>query len=191
MNARQLGEIIANKLSATRMQKGELADKLGVSAPAVSQWISGKTTPDAIKLIEIVRLLELVPDLWPEWGVRANAPPRPPVHPASIAGSVEARVAAIEAKLATPPAVLIENRALIDLLDRRLASLEAALTDQRCVNNISAVNNHVGSVAGNVVSAGTVTLQHDSELSKLREQITRIEFDRAKCLRRAEVEGKS
>jgi transcriptional regulator with XRE-family HTH domain len=173
MDAAQIGKIIDGGLSATRMQKGELADKLGVSAPAVSQWISGKTMPDAAKLIEIVRILDLVPALWPEYAPCANAPPAAP--PGS---SLEARVAAIEARLATPTTVQTENRALIELLERRLASLETALLERGAVNNISAVNNHIDSVAGHVVSAGTVNL-HATETAKLRAQVARIEPERA------------
>ncbi len=43
----------------------ELAKMIGTSQPSVNKWISGKSMPQADKLLEIIKMLDLVEEFFP------------------------------------------------------------------------------------------------------------------------------
>ncbi len=57
-----IGEIIAGKRKGKRWTQEQLADTVGVSAPAVSKWESGATYPDITLLSPIARALDTTVD---------------------------------------------------------------------------------------------------------------------------------
>ncbi len=63
---------ISNKIAMGLKLKGlsqrELAEMLGIHQTGVGKWISGKSLPTADKLIEIIKILDLVEDFFPGYG---------------------------------------------------------------------------------------------------------------------------
>lgn len=55
----QIGEVIRAQRIAKNMTQEEMANRLGVTAPAVNKWENGKTLPDICLLAPIARLLEI------------------------------------------------------------------------------------------------------------------------------------
>ena len=53
----QMGEIIRKYRKEKNMTQEEMANRLGVTAPAVNKWENGKTMPDIVLLSPIARLL--------------------------------------------------------------------------------------------------------------------------------------
>ncbi len=58
----QIGEVIRKYRIAKNMTQEEMAERLGVTAPAVNKWENGKTLPDISLLAPIARLLGTTPD---------------------------------------------------------------------------------------------------------------------------------
>lgn len=58
----QIGEVIRKYRIAKDMTQEEMAERLGVTAPAVNKWENGKTLPDISLLAPIARLLGTTPD---------------------------------------------------------------------------------------------------------------------------------
>ena len=48
---------IRKKMEAAKTNVTQLAQRMGVSCPAVSNWASGKSTPDADKLPDLAQAL--------------------------------------------------------------------------------------------------------------------------------------
>lgn len=53
----QLGEVIRKYRKEKNMTQEEMADRLGVTAPAVNKWENGNSYPDIMLLVPIARLL--------------------------------------------------------------------------------------------------------------------------------------
>ncbi len=60
-----IGEIIRSGLHKKRIKVKDLANMLGVGSTAVSQWLSGNSTPPGDKMIKIIEILDLVDDFFP------------------------------------------------------------------------------------------------------------------------------
>lgn len=58
----QIGEVIKTHRTAKNMTQEEMANRLGVTAPAVNKWENGKTLPDICLLAPIARLLDITLD---------------------------------------------------------------------------------------------------------------------------------
>lgn len=135
-----ISEAIADGLHKKKMSCQDLATKLNVSEVAAWKWANGAAVPGGLKLLEIIRILDLVPALFPDYAKKQNAP--------SAETSLEARLAALEDRLSRPVAVTTENRSLIELLERRLAALEDSIRQhQATVNSING-HNVIGAVSG-------------------------------------------
>ncbi|BBM84680.1 helix-turn-helix domain-containing protein [Candidatus Uabimicrobium amorphum] len=61
-----VGEIINTGMKRKGLSQRELAEQLDVSQPNVAKWVSGKMMPRADKLIEIIKILDLYDDFFPE-----------------------------------------------------------------------------------------------------------------------------
>lgn len=55
----QIGEVIRNHRKEKGMTQEEMADRLGVTAPAVNKWENGNSMPDILLLAPIARLLDI------------------------------------------------------------------------------------------------------------------------------------
>lgn len=55
----QIGEVIRKYRKSKNMTQEEMADRLGVTAPAVNKWENGNSMPDIMLLAPIARLLEI------------------------------------------------------------------------------------------------------------------------------------
>lgn len=62
-----IGKTINIGLRKKGLSQVKLAKALGVSPPTVANWISNKRKPDAEKLLQIINLLDLVPEFFPEY----------------------------------------------------------------------------------------------------------------------------
>ena len=60
----QIGEIIRKYRKEKNFSQEEMANRLGVSAPAVNKWENGNTMPDIMLLSPIARLLGISMDSW-------------------------------------------------------------------------------------------------------------------------------
>ena len=58
----QLGEVIRHYRKRKNMTQAEMADRLGVTAPAVNKWENGNSMPDILLLSPIARLLDITLD---------------------------------------------------------------------------------------------------------------------------------
>lgn len=58
----QIGEVIRKHRKNKNMTQEEMADRLGVTAPAVNKWENGNSYPDITLLSPIARLLGITPD---------------------------------------------------------------------------------------------------------------------------------
>lgn len=58
----QIGEVIRTYRKNRNMTQGELANRLGVTAPAVNKWENGNSLPDIMLLAPIARLLDITLD---------------------------------------------------------------------------------------------------------------------------------
>lgn len=58
----QIGEVIREYRKKMDMTQEEMANRLGVTAPAVNKWENGKSQPDIMLLAPIARLLGITPD---------------------------------------------------------------------------------------------------------------------------------
>ncbi|MCM1126913.1 MAG: helix-turn-helix domain-containing protein [Lachnospiraceae bacterium] len=58
----QIGEVIRKYRKSKNMTQEEMANRLGVSAPAVNKWENGNSMPDITLLSPIARLLDITPD---------------------------------------------------------------------------------------------------------------------------------
>lgn len=57
-----IGEVIRENRKGNNMTQAEMADRLGVSAPAVNKWENGNSQPDIMLLAPIARLLNITLD---------------------------------------------------------------------------------------------------------------------------------
>lgn len=62
-NNMQIGEVIRKYRKNRNMTQEEMANRLGVTAPAVNKWENGNSMPDIMLLSPIARLLEITPDI--------------------------------------------------------------------------------------------------------------------------------
>ena len=60
-----IGDVIRIGLTRKRMKVKDLANMLGVGSTAVSQWLSGNSTPPGDKMIKIIEILDLVDEFFP------------------------------------------------------------------------------------------------------------------------------
>lgn len=58
----QIGEVIRKYRKEKNLTQEEMAERLGVSAPAVNKWEKGNSFPDITLLAPIARLLDITPD---------------------------------------------------------------------------------------------------------------------------------
>lgn len=156
----EIGKSIKQGIQRAKLSQVELAKRLNVTPQAISAWIAGRILPSADKLVEIIRMLDLVPDLFSEHkpivepDVSCVAEPKSAyMNSVSLQiDDLQRRVFEIEQKqsVPTPIAVTTENRSLIELLERRLAALEDSIRQhQATVNHINGKCN-VGSVNGDI-----------------------------------------
>lgn len=59
----QIGEVIRNHRKKIGITQEEMANRLGVSTPAVNKWENGNSMPDIMLLAPIARLLDITPDI--------------------------------------------------------------------------------------------------------------------------------
>ena len=59
----EIGEVIRRYRKRKNMTQEEMADRLGVSGPAVNKWEKGNSFPDITLLAPIARLLDITPDV--------------------------------------------------------------------------------------------------------------------------------
>ena len=59
----QIGEVIRTYRKKQNLTQEEMANRLGVSAPAVNKWENGSSLPDISMLAPVARLLEITPDI--------------------------------------------------------------------------------------------------------------------------------
>ena len=59
----QIGEVIRKYRKNKNMTQEEMANRLGVTAPAVNKWENGNSMPDIMLLSPIARLLDVTPDV--------------------------------------------------------------------------------------------------------------------------------
>lgn len=59
----QIGEVIRKYRKNKNMTQEEMANRLGVTAPAVNKWENGNSMPDIMLLSPIARLLDITPDV--------------------------------------------------------------------------------------------------------------------------------
>lgn len=62
----EIHKAIQEGIARKRLMQNEVAKKMGVTKTAISKWVSGASKPDAIKLIEIIKFLEIHDLLFPE-----------------------------------------------------------------------------------------------------------------------------
>ena len=55
----QIGETIRKYRKEKNMTQEEMANRLGVTAPAVNKWENGNSYPDIMMLVPIARLLDI------------------------------------------------------------------------------------------------------------------------------------
>lgn len=55
----QIGEKIRKYRKEKNMTQEEMANRLGVTAPAVNKWENGNSYPDIMMLVPIARLLDI------------------------------------------------------------------------------------------------------------------------------------
>ena len=60
-----IGQLILDGLLKKKMSQKELAYKLGVKPPTFNKWISGQNGTPASKLVEIIKMLDLVEEFFP------------------------------------------------------------------------------------------------------------------------------
>ncbi len=58
----KIGEIIRKYRKEKNLTQEEMANRLGVTAPAVNKWENGNSMPDIALITPICRLLEISPD---------------------------------------------------------------------------------------------------------------------------------
>ena len=58
----QIGEVIRKNRKSKNMTQEEMANRLGVTAPAVNKWENGNSYPDIMLLCPIARLLGVTLD---------------------------------------------------------------------------------------------------------------------------------
>jgi len=58
----QIGEVIRKYRKQKNMTQEEMANRLGVTAPAVNKWENGNSLPDIMLLAPIARLLDITRD---------------------------------------------------------------------------------------------------------------------------------
>lgn len=61
-----VGEAINSGMKRKGISQRELAEMLNVSQPNVAKWVSGKMMPRADKMIEIIKILDLRDEFFPE-----------------------------------------------------------------------------------------------------------------------------
>ena len=59
----QIGTVIRKYRKEKNMTQEEMANRLGVTAPAVNKWENGNSCPDITLLGPIARLLDITPDI--------------------------------------------------------------------------------------------------------------------------------
>ncbi len=59
----EIGQVIRRYRKMKNMTQEEMADRLGVSGPAVNKWEKGNSFPDITMLAPIARLLDITPDV--------------------------------------------------------------------------------------------------------------------------------
>ena len=60
----QIGEVIRKYRKQKNMTQEEMANRLGVTAPAVNKWENGNSLPDITLLAPIARLLDITLDTY-------------------------------------------------------------------------------------------------------------------------------
>jgi len=58
----QIGEVIRKYRKSRNMTQEEVANRLGVTAPAVNKWENGNSFPDIMLLAPIARMLDITLD---------------------------------------------------------------------------------------------------------------------------------
>lgn len=59
----KMGELIRNYRKEKKLTQEEMANRLGVTAPAVNKWENGNSMPDIALIAPICRLLDITPDI--------------------------------------------------------------------------------------------------------------------------------
>lgn len=70
MTKLDLGKIIRSGLERKHMTNIELANLVGLQPTSVSMWLANKSKPPADKMIQIMEVLDIVPDLFPKYRQR-------------------------------------------------------------------------------------------------------------------------
>lgn len=63
-----ISNAIARGLRNKGMSQKDLAEKLDIGQSSIAKWVSGKAMPQADKMIEVIRLLDLVEEFFPGYG---------------------------------------------------------------------------------------------------------------------------
>src|SRR5699024_10463808 len=58
-----IGQVIRKHRKKKNITQEEMANRLGVTAPAVNKWENGNSQPDIMLLAPIARLLNITPDI--------------------------------------------------------------------------------------------------------------------------------
>lgn len=61
-----IGNIIKIGLDRKKLSQAELAREMGLTRASISKWVGGENIPPGDKLVKIIKILDLVPDLFPE-----------------------------------------------------------------------------------------------------------------------------
>lgn len=80
----KISEAIEIGLRRKKISQVDLASKIGVTESAVSSWTKGRKLPSADKLMQIIAILDLVPDLFPGYSATRDPPTITPEMPEKI-----------------------------------------------------------------------------------------------------------
>lgn len=70
--SKDIGKIISQGLRKKGFSQKDLAEKLGVHQSSITKWVSGRAYPAAQKLLDIIKILDLVEDFFPGYTKNAS-----------------------------------------------------------------------------------------------------------------------
>lgn len=91
-----IGKIVNDGLKKHRMPKKELAFKLGVQPPAITKWLSGQNSFPSDKLIQAIKILDLVEEFFPGYKKSSRECDDEVVSLENLVASLDKRVKALE-----------------------------------------------------------------------------------------------
>jgi len=75
--SKDIKQRIAQAIKKGRKKKGwnqsELREKLGVSFSIISKWEVGDKTPGGETLVELIRMLDILPEIFPEYTIHRKS----------------------------------------------------------------------------------------------------------------------